>query len=384
MKSKRHWMVLSEALRRREAPVGSRSVVRQFQSLGVFDVSGADADADGPWMTYRLPGGAGPGLQIRHVERRLSASDLVGFNNTGNVCVWPSEEVLTVLCMCMCIVYVCCVCVLCMCIVCAAAGRRVALGGGTDGALYVYVYVYCVCVLCAPLLAGVWPSEEVLTVLCMCMCIVYVYVYCVLCAPLLAGVWPSEEVLTVLCAARPHLFDDKLVLEVGGGMTCLAGLTVAANTAARRVLLTDGNETAVQNVRCICERNRALFGATAVDVSRLRWTDPADVAALQDQCDVILSADCLFFDDARDSLADFIVAVLRPGGVALVVAPPRSGTLDRFALEALRSGLLVSRMEQYGPFLDSLIQSHRSDPTFDPNLHLPVLLELTKPLRGAC
>ncbi|XP_043193221.1 calmodulin-lysine N-methyltransferase-like isoform X4 [Amphibalanus amphitrite] len=283
MKSKRHWMVLSEALRRREAPVGSRSVVRQFQSLGVFDVSGADADADGPWMTYRLPGGAGPGLQIRHVERRLSASDLVGFNNTGNVCVWP-----------------------------------------------------------------------------------------------------SEEVLTVLCAARPHLFDDKLVLEVGGGMTCLAGLTVAANTAARRVLLTDGNETAVQNVRCICERNRALFGATAVDVSRLRWTDPADVAALQDQCDVILSADCLFFDDARDSLADFIVAVLRPGGVALVVAPPRSGTLDRFALEALRSGLLVSRMEQYGPFLDSLIQSHRSDPTFDPNLHLPVLLELTKPLRGAC
>ncbi|KAF0295697.1 Calmodulin-lysine N-methyltransferase [Amphibalanus amphitrite] len=225
-------LLLSDlALRRREAPVGSRSVVRQFQSLGVFDVSGGAADADGPWMTYRLPGGAGPGLQIRHVERRLSASDLVGFNNTGNV---------------------------------------------------------------------------------------------------------------------------------------------AASTAARRVLLTDGNETAVQNVRCICERNRALFGATAVDVSRLRWTDPADVAALQDQCDVILSADwsvalrpqcdvilsadwsvarrpqcdvilsadCLFFDDARDSLADFIVAVLRPG--------------------------------------------HRSDPTFDPNLHLPVLLELTKPLRGAC
>ena len=25
--------------------------------------------------------------------------------------------------------------------------------------------------------------------------------------------------------------------------------------------------------------------------SRLRWTEPADVAALQEQCDVILSAD---------------------------------------------------------------------------------------------
>ena len=40
-----------------------------------------------------------------------------------------------------------------------------------------------------------------------------------------------------------------------------------------------------------------------------------------------------------------------------MVAPPRSGTLDRFELEALRSGLLVSRMEEYGPFLDGLIQS---------------------------
>ena len=31
----------------------------------------------------------------------------------------------------------------------------------------------------------------------------------------------------------------------------------------------------------------------------------------------------------------------------------------------------------------SLPSQHRSDPTFDPNLHLPVLLELTKPLRAA-
>ena len=45
--------------------------------------------------------------------------------------------------------------------------------------------------------------------------------------PLPAGVWPSEEVLTVVCVSRRALFRDKLVLEVGGGMTCLAGITVS-------------------------------------------------------------------------------------------------------------------------------------------------------------
>ncbi|XP_037087517.1 calmodulin-lysine N-methyltransferase-like [Pollicipes pollicipes] len=182
------------------------------------------------------------------------------------------------------------------------------------------------------------------------------------------SVWPSEEVLTLLCVARRDWFRDKLVVEVGGGMTCLAGVTV---------LLTDGNETSVQNVARIRDRNRPLFGTTDVVASRLRWTEPTDVASLRDKFDVILSADCLFFDDARDALARFILAALKPGGVALVVAPARSGTLDRFQDEVFRCGLRVVRLERYGALLDDVIHSHRSNPTFDPDLHLPVLLELS-------
>lgn len=46
-----------------------------------------------------------------------------------------------------------------------------------------------------------------------------------------------------------------------------------------------------------------------------------------------------------------------PQGVALVVAPPRSGTLDRFQQAALGAGLHVRRTEQYGGLLDDLVQS---------------------------
>ena len=38
-----------------------------------------------------------------------------------------------------------------------------------------------------------------------------------------------------------------MVLEVGGGQTCLAGVALACTTACAQVHLTDGNERAVQS-----------------------------------------------------------------------------------------------------------------------------------------
>lgn len=40
-------------------------------------------------------------------------------------------------------------------------------------------------------------------------------------------VWPSEEVLAHLVLQNRHLFRDKVVLELGGGMSCFAGLWLA-------------------------------------------------------------------------------------------------------------------------------------------------------------
>ncbi|XP_055387289.1 calmodulin-lysine N-methyltransferase [Condylostylus longicornis] len=49
------------------------------------------------WYTYKIYLNNNEYIaNIHHVDRHLTATDLMGFNNTGNICVWPSEEALTV------------------------------------------------------------------------------------------------------------------------------------------------------------------------------------------------------------------------------------------------------------------------------------------------
>jgi hypothetical protein len=58
------------------------------------------------------------------------------------------------------------------------------------------------------------------------------------------------------CYVSSGLFHGKRVIEVGGGQSCLAGLTVGA--CAQDVLLTDGNEESAQNLAAIVSLNPAL------------------------------------------------------------------------------------------------------------------------------
>jgi calmodulin-lysine N-methyltransferase len=161
-------------------------------------------------------------------------------------------------------------------------------------------------------------------------------------------------------------------------MTCLAGLMVAKATAPAHVHLTDGNAAAMANVKRIVAQNELR---TDVACSVLRWHEAAH--ARHAPYDLILCADCLFFDEARPALADAIDHLLRPGGSALVMAPARGGTFNLFVQEVARKNLKYSIARRYDEAVwsshEALARAHQQGgPYYDEDLHYPLLLVLTK------
>ena len=71
-------------------------------------------------------------------------------------------------------------------------------------------------------------------------------------------VWPSEEVLGGYCLENSHLFHDKNVLELGAGMTGLAGLMISQTCHPVHVEITDGNQNSLENLKIVLEENRNL------------------------------------------------------------------------------------------------------------------------------
>ena len=94
----KRWSLLASAIKSKQ----SRSVEgskRSFQSYNILKVEpleGAQEEADCEW---RLVSYRGSKLAVRYLSPKLELAQLVGFNNTGNVCVWPSEESLAVYCL---------------------------------------------------------------------------------------------------------------------------------------------------------------------------------------------------------------------------------------------------------------------------------------------
>ncbi len=71
-------------------------------------------------------------------------------------------------------------------------------------------------------------------------------------------IWPSEEVLAGFCMENAHIFKNKTVLELGAGMTGLAGLIVSQACSPEHVFITDGNDNSVENLQIIIEENKKL------------------------------------------------------------------------------------------------------------------------------
>lgn len=92
------WGILAKAIRssgkqRSESGSVESESVRSFQSFEIFKIL-----AHGDWHEYRHPLLPAP-LFVRIEKKPVQLSDMIGFNNTGNICVWPSEEILADYCL---------------------------------------------------------------------------------------------------------------------------------------------------------------------------------------------------------------------------------------------------------------------------------------------
>ncbi|OQR69378.1 calmodulin-lysine N-methyltransferase-like [Tropilaelaps mercedesae] len=192
--------------------------------------------------------------------------------------------------------------------------------------------------------------------------------------------WPSEEVMAYYVMKNKELFQGKSVLELGGGMTCLAGFTVAATTRAGEVFLTDGNHRCVANAQLMLDANRGAFGSCAVHTRRLRWDEDNDMNDLQGRFDVILVADCLYFDDGRDPLAQTVWNLLKDDGIAVILAPARGHTFQDFVKLATGRGFEADLLLAYDTCVWELHSRYLKEKpqVYDANLHYPQMLILRK------
>ncbi len=110
----------------------------------------------------------------------------------------------------------------------------------------------------------------------------------------------------------------------------------------------------------------------------LKWSNGAK--DLDQEYDIVICADCLFFDEGRPQLLNCLLKALKPGGSAIIVAPSRSGTFEDFVelTQSSQSFVVSAEVTQFSdPFLN-VLDKLQKDSRFIPNLHSPKILRLEK------
>ncbi|PIK42817.1 putative calmodulin-lysine N-methyltransferase [Apostichopus japonicus] len=195
---------------------------------------------------------------------------------------------------------------------------------------------------------------------------------------------------------------SKSVCELGGGMTCLAGFTVACTSNAKEVLVTDGNLKSCQNAEIIAKENHSKFGTTEVSVRQLLWNKPETFADLKEKFDIVAGADWIqiratinnnnlrrdemylscfvaFSLMTTDRICQHIKHILKPEGIAWMFAPQRGSTLKKFQ-EIAEADFTIELQENYDSDVWAKHQKLNSSVGdaghYDEDIHYPWLMIL--------
>lgn len=195
-------------------------------------------------------------------------------------------------------------------------------------------------------------------------------------------IWPSEEVLAYYVLHHLSAFHQRRVLELGGGMSCMAGLLIAKYTEAHFVHLTDGNDLSVQNANEMLSQNLPVQSVANVLCSILKWENINQSIPEDAQYDCILSADCLFFDSVRPALVNALWQFMKPTGFALIMAPCRGNTLEIFIQQAKQRGFNCCMRKCYNRTIWQKHLKLLETNVYDEDIHYPILIEITKPAKS--
>lgn len=138
-------------------------------------------------------------------------------------------------------------------------------------------------------------------------------------------IWEAGIVLARYVAFNPEIFNAREVLELGSGVG-IGGLAVLKFTHCKKCMLSDYNDSILQNIQLNCRKN----GFPEAEVLQLDWKQHAKSTL---QCDVIIGSDVVYFGCPVHDLYLLIKKTLRPKGQAFIVIPDRKNYAELFVKE---------------------------------------------------